>query len=89
MARIFHGTLTANVVSSVIVDSNTTQILITNRSQTGEIYATVDGSDPVATTNGYVVMGTRALVCPGFTNATPVKLISTGALKYSIEGESI
>ena len=89
MPRIFHGTLTANVVSSVSVDSNTSQILVTNRSQTGEIYATIDGSDPVPAVNGYVVLGSRALVCPSFTGPTPVKLISTAALKYSIEGESI
>lgn len=89
MARIFHGTLTANTVSSVTVESNTTQILITNRSQTGEIYATVDGSAPVIASNGYVVLGTRALVCPQFTGPTVVNLISNSALKYSVEGEPV
>lgn len=89
MARIYHGTLTANVVSSVTVEGNTTQIQITNRSQTGEIYATVDGSVPVVATNGFVVLGSRALVCPSFTGPTVVQLISSSALKYSVEGESV
>jgi hypothetical protein len=88
MARISHGTLSPGVVSSFVVDTMTGVITITNRSQSGEIYVTVDGTTPVVGSVGYVVMGTRAIPAPQFNNPTTVKLISAGSPNYSIEGES-
>lgn len=89
MSRIAHGTLTATVVATETVDSYTAQITITNRSQTGEIYFTVDGSTPtVKGANSYPCLGSRAVATVGYPAVSTVKLISaTGPLEYSVVGE--
>ena len=75
MSRIKHGTLAAAVVATETVDAFTQQITVVNRSQTGEIYFTVDGSTPTVKGND--------------TSASTVKLISaTGPLEYSVVGEA-
>lgn len=88
MSKTAHGTLTANTASVSTIDAGYGVLTITNRSQTGELWFTIDGSAPAAGTAGsFVCMGTRSINAPNQWAATTVTLISTGALKYSIEGE--
>lgn len=89
MARMKHGTLTANAVTTHTLEAYTQQITVTNRSQTGEIYFTVDGSTPVVGgDDSHVCLGSRTVAPYSTINAPTVKLISTGALNYSLAGES-
>lgn len=67
----------------------TAQITILNRSGTGEIYFTVDGSSPTVGGNDcFVSLGSRAVNAVSAVTAPTVKLISTGALNYSVTGET-
>lgn len=87
--RVVHGTLTANTVASHTLDGYTAQVTILNRSQTGEIYFTVDGSTPtVGGNDSFVCLGSRAVATVSAIAAPTVKLISTGALNYSVTGET-
>lgn len=89
MARTSHGTLIASTVRTVTLDAYTSQITIVNRSQSGEIYFTVDGTTPVAGAAGtYVCLGARVVPAVSIVSTPVVQLISTQALDYSIEGES-
>jgi hypothetical protein len=89
MGKIVHGTLTPNTVYAFTLDAFCTQVTITNRSQTGEIYFRVDGSDPaVGGAESFVCLGTRAVVPPNYGLTNSVRLISTDALKYTIAGET-
>jgi hypothetical protein len=86
MANTKSGQLTANAVATVSVDNAQRGLDIVNRDMTGEIWVTLDGSTPtVAGDNCYVVLGARYFDTQGTTTAT-VKLISTQALRYAIEG---
>jgi len=90
MSRIKHGTLAAAVVATETVDAFTQQITVVNRSQTGEIYFTVDGSTPTVKGNDtYICLGAKAVSAYSYTSASTVKLISaTGPLEYSVVGEA-
>lgn len=89
MARIAHGTLTANAVATITLDNYVQMITVTNRSLTGEIYFTTDNSTPVVLgSNSFVCLGTRIVSDPSVTSPTVVKLISIAALNYSVEGET-
>lgn len=88
MARISHGTLTANAVTSVTLDPCNSQVTIINRTRSGEIYFTVDGTDPtIGGNNSFVCLGTRPAAVDYMTAPT-VKLISNTALLYSVIGET-
>ena len=88
MARIAHGTLAANAVTSVVLDQWTSQVTVINRTKTGEIYFTVDGTDPVVLgSNSYVSLGSRA-VNTDIAGATTVKMISSTAVAFSVIGET-
>jgi hypothetical protein len=89
MARIKHGTLTANNVSTVTVDAFTSQITIVCRTLSAEIFYTVDGSTPtVGGDDNYLCLGSRVVPTPTYTSPTTVKLISTSNPNYSVIGES-
>lgn len=87
--RAKSGTLTSNVVTSVeITDAWPAGIEVINRSGTGEIWVRLDGVNPtVAGDDCYVVLGARRFEpqTVGRESVT-VKLISSGALKYTVEG---
>lgn len=88
MSRIVHGTLTANVVATVSIDAYTPALTVVNRSQSGEIYFTVDGTTPVIESNGFVCLGSRIVTSPALNQATTIKLVSNAALRYTVEGET-
>lgn len=89
MARIVHGTLTPGVVTTHTLDPATAQVTILNRSQTGEIYFRVDGTDPtVAGTDSFVCLGSRAVNTISVVAAPVVKLISSTAANYTVSGET-
>lgn len=88
MAVSEHGTLTANVVKTVsITDAWPGGIEVINRSQTGEIYVTLDGTTPtVGGADTFVVLGSRYFGNDRIGDDTvTVKLISSAALAYSVE----
>jgi hypothetical protein len=88
VAAARHGILTANVVTTVtITDAWPGGIDIVNRSLTGEIWVTLDGSTPtVAGDDCYVVLGARRFDNPSIGDDTvAVRLLSTAALAYSVE----
>lgn len=83
------GTLTPNTVASVpITDAYPDGLWVINRSQTGEIWVRLDGQNPtVAGDDCFVVLGARYF--PATTigrEAVTVRLISTLALTYTVEG---
>lgn len=89
MARSKHGQLVAATVTTLAIDAYMIQITVTNRSQTGEIYFTVDGTTPVVGADGtYLCLGSRVVSPPSVPSATTVKLLSTGTPLYTVEGES-
>ena len=84
-----NGTLTASTVATVTVSDAFPGINIVNRSQTGTIWVTLDGSTPtVAGANCYPVLGVRYFNVAGpHATAVTVKLISSSALDYTVEGD--
>jgi hypothetical protein len=85
MANAKSGTLTANVVTTLTVNADGLGLQIVNRTQTGVIWVRLDGTDPVAAADdNFSVLGVRHFVTR--TGAVQVRLISTGALDYSVEG---
>lgn len=89
MAHTFHGTLTPSTVVTHTLNTFTAQVTVLNRSQTGEIYFTVDGSTPtVGGSDCYACLGSRAVASASATAAPVVKLISSGALAYTVTGET-
>lgn len=94
MAKSKHGTLVANTVASVAITDHGGHLEIVNRSGTGEIWARFDGTNPVAEADDtFVIVGARRfpIVNLAITDVTTVtvKLISTAALKYSVEGANL
>lgn len=89
MARIKHGALAANTVTTVNVDAFTSQITIVCRTVGAEIFYTVDGSTPtVGGDDNYLCLGSRVVPTPAYTSPTTVKLISTSTPNYAVIGES-
>lgn len=81
------GTLTSNVAATVTITDAYPSVLITNRSGTGTIWVTLDGSTPtVAGANCFPVMGTRSWGIDALVRPTTVKLIANAALDYTVEG---
>lgn len=90
MPTKLHGTLTANTVRSVTIDAPCQMITVTNRTLTGAIFFTVDGSIPtVAGDDTYVALGTKIAAVPNVLTSTVVRLISTTANDYSVIGEPV
>lgn len=90
MPRAKSGTLVANTVTSVTVtDVNPGGVEIVNRSQTGQIWVTLDGTEPtVAGDDCFIVLGARYFENPTVParEQVVVKLISSAALDYTVEG---
>lgn len=97
--KVKHGTLVANVVTTVDIDNAGGEIEIVNRTLTGAIYvrfgpsAATVAAPTVAGDDCYVVVGARrfdlrhAAILE--TDTLRVKLISSAALDYSIEGGAL
>lgn len=83
------GTLTPSAITSVTITEGYPSVEIVNRSLTGTIWVTLDGTDPtVAGDNCYPVLGVRVFNLPApHTTAVTVKLLSTAALDYTVEGD--
>lgn len=85
MATAKSGTLTPSAVATVTVSADGRGIQIINRTQTGTIWVRLDGTDPAAAADdSFAVLGVRHF--PTRTGAITVKLFSTAALDYSVEG---
>jgi hypothetical protein len=85
MAYAVSGTLVGGVVSTVTVRGWTYGINVINRTGTGQLWVTINGSTPsVAGNDCFVVLGARNFPC---NNAdTVVKIICSGANDYTVEG---
>lgn len=89
--RIKHGTLAADTADVITLDGDYRQVEVVNRDGVAEIFFTVDGPDPAvegdnnhmlpAAIGGVVVPANEALGYP-----TQVKLISSGAPRYTVRG---
>lgn len=88
MAKSKHGTLAAGVVTTVTVDTDYGGIEVVNRDQAGEMFVRLDGTDPVVDADDtFVVLGSRKFENVNQPTAT-VKLISSTAVRYSVEGKT-
>ncbi len=83
-----HGTLVVSVVDTVNFNYPFGQLRVTNRSSLGPIFVRVDGVDPaVATDESYVVQsGAEKLINIPDCNSVQIRLVSSFAAAYSIEG---
>lgn len=83
-----HGSLTANQITTVSITPGPDGLDVVNRSQTGVIWVTIDGTDPVIETAGtYACVGVRTFsMSIAHQRTVTVKMISDSALKYSVEG---
>ncbi len=85
MANIKSGTLTPSTVATVTVSADGLGIQVVNRSQNGTIWVRLDGVDPVAAADDvFAVIGVRHFATR--TGSVQVRLISTAALAYTVEG---
>lgn len=85
MANAKSGTLVASTVSTLTVSADGRGIQVINRTQTGVIWVRLDGTDPVAAADDcFAVLGVRHF--PTRTGVITVKMISAGALDYTVEG---
>lgn len=85
MANAKSGTLTPSTVATVTVSADGLGIQVVNRTGTGTMWVRLDGTDPVAAADDcYVVLGVRHF--PTRTGAVQVRLLSTDALDYTVEG---
>lgn len=92
MANAKSGTLTPNVVTAVAITNGWPDgVEVINRTGTGQIWVRLDGVNPtVAGDDCYVVLGARRFDPPDGANRPwplSVRLISTEALDYTVEGQ--
>lgn len=88
MASTAHGTLTANVVTTVVVTPGWQGIEVVNRANQGVIWVRIDGADPVPEADdSYAVLGARQFPIRRDGTADPisVKLISDAGRGFSVE----
>ncbi len=90
-SKTAHGTLTANAVTTVEISNHGGAVEIVNRSGTGTMWVRFDGTNPViGAQDNYVVVGARRFDLRTFgtlpSNNVFVKIISSAALDYSVEG---
>lgn len=93
-SRAVHNTLTATTVDTITLSAQYVRVEVLNRSATGDIFVTLDGSTPTVGGNDtYVVpaTGVGTFVNPANTSQPPtstvVKLISSGTPSYSVTGQ--
>lgn len=85
MAYAKSGQLAAGVVTTVTVKADGSGIQLVNRSQSGEIWVRMDGTDPVVKgDDSFAVLGVRHF--PTRTGEVEVRMISSGTPEYSVEG---
>lgn len=84
-----HKTLTANAVDNVVLSSNKSDYVeVSNYDASADLRVTTDGTAPAvaATTDVYLIKpGTTKLINSGG-GTDYVKLISSGAVAYSVQG---
>ncbi len=89
MPAASHGVLTPDQITSVQVDAGPDGVVVVNRSLTGTIWVTVDGSDPDdSAANSFSVLGARDFQFSRYRRQSGpivVKLIAGEALAYSVE----
>ncbi len=85
MASSAHGTLVADEVTTVTIETDHRGFAVVNRSLEGEIWVRFDGEDPEEEgDDSYVCLGVRHF--PGVKGAAlEISLLSTAALKFSVE----
>lgn len=90
MARIKHGTLTADTVETIELDANYSTVEVMNVDGVDEIYVAVDGAEPDIEADDCEVLPAQisALEVRSRSQATPtvVKLKSEGTPKFSVKG---
>jgi hypothetical protein len=91
VARSIHGTLVANTPATIAtIIAGWPGINILNRSQTGTIWVTLDGSTPaIAGAGSYPVLGVRYFPSSyGQGASAVVKAVSSAALDWTVEVDS-
>lgn len=89
--RAYHGTLTASAVDTVTLSRAGAAVKIINRGGTNEIYYTLDGTAPTVGGDDCFVVPNQAgasdtrVNTQGASNTCVVKLISSGAMTYSVQ----
>ena len=89
MPSPMHGVTTANVVSTVALGVDVGAVEILKRDTAGELFISVDGSDPTVGGNGFEILpeGVSSISLPSLTRGdTIVKLISSSAVRFSVKG---
>lgn len=90
MANPQHFTLTANTVKTFTLDSDFTEVEVTNVDGTAAVYFTTDGSTPAVAGDGSHVVtaapGAFLSLQPRTSGASVVKVISAGATKVCVRG---
>lgn len=89
MATTAHGTLAANVITTVSVESGRGGVVIVNPQQTGIIWVRFDGINPTPEGPGtYAVYGVREFPSMQRSRqvvAVEVRMLADTALDYSVE----
>jgi len=89
MATTAHGTLNANEVASVAVESGRGGIVIVNRQQSGVIWVRLDGVDPQPEQpDTFAVYGAREFPVQSRRNQVielDVRMLTDEAKQYSVE----
>jgi hypothetical protein len=92
--RAVHNTLAATTVDTITLTAQYNRVEVLNRSATGDIFVTLDGSTPTVGGNDTFVVpatGVGNFVNPASTSQPPtstvVKLISSGTPSYSVTGQ--
>jgi hypothetical protein len=82
-----HGALTANQITEVVVRPGPDGLDVVNRSQTGVIWVTIDGSDPAPlASNSFACIGVRTFAMRvRHQDDVTVKMIADSALNYTVE----
>ena len=83
-----HRTLVADTVDTVTLDGDYSSVEVLNRATSGDIYFRVDGTAPTVGGAGtYIARAGESVALDIDTSGkTVVKLISSGALDYSVQG---
>lgn len=86
-SRIKHGTLTPATVETVVLNPSLNKVEVLNRG-TSDIFVTVDQTTPsVLGDDAEIAQAGTSIVLPvGSSNNTIIKLISSGAVAYTVSG---
>ena len=86
-ATAVHATLVATVVDTVTITSQSSELVIYNRSSLSDLYFRVDGTNPqIAGDDSHIVpINSNRRIGPPDPINIQVKLISVGTPPYSVE----